>query len=282
MERVSFLLEDSGERVPCMLNPDSVVLRRRAGVRPAASHSGWLTRGGTADDPMLQTGGGRTELDLELLFDVTLLPPVVPTGQPSAAPTLGPTPGESLPQPTPPVERDVRTMTRRLWDLTENRTGDDGLGRTPVVRFVWGKSWNVAGLVVALAERLEYFTAGGTPQRSWLRLRMVRTADPEPPPTGPDGLPLEASTVDVSPPFDDEAEPQVYEVVGGGPAGGEEGEPSRGERLDVIAARMYGGRWWLWRVIAEANDLPEPPWVPPGTVLRIPPITSTPGPEVLP
>lgn len=282
MERVSFLIEDTGERVPCMLNPDSVVLRRRAGVRPAASHSGWLTRGGTADDPLLQTGGGRTELDLELLFDVTLLPPVVPTAQPSApAPAVGPTAGEPRGQPAGPAERDVRSMTRRLWELTENRAGEDGLGRTPQVRFVWGKPWNVAGVIVALAERLEYFTPGGTPQRSWLRLRMVRTADPEPPPTGPDGLPVEASIADVAPPFDAEAEPQIYEVTGGGPGSGED-EPSRGERLDVIAARAYGGRWWLWRVIAAANGVPEPPWVPPGTVLRIPPVLPVPGPEVLP
>jgi hypothetical protein len=275
MERVSFLIEESGERVPCMLNPDSVVLRRRAGVRPAAAQSGWLTRGGTTDDPLLQTGGGRTELDLELLFDVTLLPPATPVAP--AVPTM---PGAGA-EPVPAPERDVRSLTRPLWELTENRAGEDGVGRMSLVRFVWGKPWCELGLIVALAERLEYFTAGGTPQRSWLRLRLVRVAEPAPPPAGPDGLPLAAATADVAPPFDPAAEPQVYEVTGTGPAAGT-GEPSRGERLDVIAARMYGGRWWLWRVIAAANDLPEPPWVPPGTVLRIPPVLPTAGPEVLP
>jgi len=32
MERVAFLVEASGKRIECMLNPESVVIRRQAGV----------------------------------------------------------------------------------------------------------------------------------------------------------------------------------------------------------------------------------------------------------
>ena len=28
MERVAFLVEDTGERIPCLLNPESLVVRR--------------------------------------------------------------------------------------------------------------------------------------------------------------------------------------------------------------------------------------------------------------
>jgi hypothetical protein len=43
---------------------------------------------------------------------------------------------------------------------------------------IWGKSWNIPGIVVAVAERLEHFTAAGVPRRSWLRLRLLRVEAP--------------------------------------------------------------------------------------------------------
>ena len=39
MERVTFLLEATGEQLSCMLNPNTVVVRRSAGVRtPSRTH----------------------------------------------------------------------------------------------------------------------------------------------------------------------------------------------------------------------------------------------------
>ena len=143
MERVAFLLEKTGERFGCLLNPESVVVRRLAGVRPRQSTSGPLTGAALKDDPLIYTGGGMTEILLDLLFDVSLGGSTVDT-------------------------EDVRDLTRRLTELAEGIAGDDKYGQVPLVRFVWGKSWNVLGVVTAIAERLEYFTPSGAPQRSWL------------------------------------------------------------------------------------------------------------------
>ena len=90
MERVAFLIDSSGERVDCLLNPETVEVTRLAGVRPRGAGAGQLVGSGLADDPLLFTGGGRTELVLDLLFDVDLVD-----------------------EPTRP--EDVRLLTRRLW-----------------------------------------------------------------------------------------------------------------------------------------------------------------------
>lgn len=151
MERVAFLIEDTHVRLGCLLNPEALVQRRVAGIRPRQSTSGLVTGVGLRDDPLLYTGGGRTELDLDLLFDVSLA-------------------GSSI------TTNDVRDLTGAFWDLAENaRQGGLGYGAPPLVRFIWGKIWNIPGHIVAVAERLEYFTADGIPRRSWLRLRMVRS-----------------------------------------------------------------------------------------------------------
>jgi hypothetical protein len=78
MERVAFLIDDSGERIDCLLNPETVEVTRLAGVRPRGTASGQLTGAGLADDPLQFTGGGRTELVLDLLFDVELVETQVP------------------------------------------------------------------------------------------------------------------------------------------------------------------------------------------------------------
>src|SRR5688572_23948780 len=114
-----------------MLNPESLVMRRIAGVRPRRSAGGVVTGVGLADDPLLFTGGGTTELQLDLLFDVTLAGSTIPT-------------------------EDVRQLTAPLWNLAENSTQGDPTARPPRVRFVWGKNWNIPGIVSSVAERLEY------------------------------------------------------------------------------------------------------------------------------
>jgi hypothetical protein len=144
----------SGSESPltCLLNPESLTQRRVAGVQQRRAAGGLLTGAGLSDDPLLFTGGGRTELDLDLLFDVSL----------SESPVEG---------------NDVRNMTRRLWNLAENREEGGERGRPQVVRFMWGKSWNIPGVVISVAERLEHFDADGVPRRSWLRLRMLRVSE---------------------------------------------------------------------------------------------------------
>jgi len=237
MERVAFLLEKTGERFPCLLNPAGVVVRRLAGLEPRQSSSGPLTGAALKNDPILYTGGGMTEILLDLLFDVTLA-------------------GSTL------TTEDVRDLTRPLTSLAEGSEGDDGYGQVPLVRFVWGKAWNVLGVVAAVAERLENFTPSGAPQRSWLRMRFLRVgdsagADTEPwadlPPTD---LPEE---IDVPP-----DELRFHQMKGDG---------SGGERLDEIAASHYGNPAW-WRLIAGFNKIDDFWKVSAGDVLMIPPDSS--------
>ncbi|WP_054763805.1 CIS tube protein [Methylomonas koyamae] len=115
-----------------------------------------LTGHGLADDCYIQTGGGTTTLELDLLFDINI-----------AGSTIG--------------SEDVRDLTRPFWNLAENNAKAGGSGQVPVCRFVWGKSWNIPGVVTAVAERLEHFNQDGVPQRSWLRLRLLRVNEPPAP-----------------------------------------------------------------------------------------------------
>ena len=66
MERVAFLIERTGERIGCLLNPESIVRRRVAGVRTRRSAGGLLTGTGLSDDQLIYTGGGTTD-DMALL-----------------------------------------------------------------------------------------------------------------------------------------------------------------------------------------------------------------------
>jgi hypothetical protein len=152
MERVAFLIEDTGEHLGCLLNPESVVMTRTAGVEARRSSGGRLTGAGMADDPLLFTGGGRTELRLDLLFDTELAP-------------------------TEASVIDVRQMTRPIWRLAENSTEVERQRRPPSVRFVWGQAWNIPGIVTEVAERFDRFDADGSPLRSWMRLVFVRIGE---------------------------------------------------------------------------------------------------------
>ncbi len=244
MERVAFLIEATGERIGCMLNPNSVLVRRAAGLRPLQSLGGGASGSGTTDDPLLFSGGGTTELLLELLFDVSVGGSTVH--------------GE-----------DVRELTRPLWGLAENGALVEGERRPPRVRLVWGKRWNFAGVVAAVAERLEHFTADGAPRRSWMKMRLLRVEDR---PSQDDSpiVPAEL-TPGAGGGGDDEELLDVHEVLGEGQEAGAPSDGPRppGERLDEIAARYFGDPA-AWRQIADANGLDDPLRIPGGTVLQIP------------
>lgn len=238
MERAAFLIEDGGERIPCLLNPASLVLRRVAGVRPRFSVGGPLSGAGVNDSPLLFTGGGTTEITMDLLFDVTL-------SQPDSA------------------TENVRELTEPLWRLAQNEPKAGEYGRPPVVRFVWGKAWNIPGVVVDLAERLEYFTQAGTPRRSWLRLRMLRTEGAEPEPVPAAAPPAESSewgdwpTTPVN-----ESEVQRYDLVGDG-----EGAAQRPDEIAVA----NGFAPEDWPKIMEFSGIDDPTAMEAGQTLRIPP-----------
>jgi hypothetical protein len=189
------------------------------------------------DDPLMFTGGGRTELDLELLFDITISDLATD------------------------LYSDVRELTRPLIMLAENVVEAQGVRRPPLVRFVWGKAWNIPGIVVSAAERFDYFTAEGVPRRSWLKMKLSRVADPteEMFQPFPDPPPPPAA-------IDDTAEPAGQVTTAGD--GGEEGD-FQGVRPDTVAAQALGNPL-SWRLIAVYNDLDDPFAVEPGTVLQVP------------
>jgi hypothetical protein len=237
MERVAFLIEATGERIPCLLNPDSIVIRRSAGVRPRRSAGGLLAGSSLSDDPLLATGGGRTELEVDLLFDVTIAGGTVET-------------------------ENVQDLTRPLWTLAENQPGPDAYGRPPAVRFVLSKWLNLPVVVGAISERFERFTTTGVPERSWLRMRLLRVA--EAPATAAEAgqpQPIPAGALEL--PEIPEDQIVYHEVVG---------DAEEGERLDEIAA-LYYGEPGFWRVLAAYNGIADPLHVPPPQVIRVPPLS---------
>lgn len=229
MERVAFLVEPGGERIACMLNPESLVMRRWTGVRPLRT-VGALAAGATiGDDPLQQTGGGTTEVLVDLLFDISL--------------AEGPTP-----------VNDVRDLTRALWQLSENAT--PAQPGTRVVRFVWGKTWNVRVVIAAIAERLEYFDGDGAPGRSWLRLRMLRIDEP---------TPQELAASAIAPQAMPGAEmqmlhiPPLPESLSGGEAllADEVDDNAPPVRFDNIAWESYGD-CNVFKDLADYNDIDDP------------------------
>ncbi|GHF45116.1 hypothetical protein HNQ07_002219 [Deinococcus metalli] len=246
MERVGFLIEATNERISCLLNPEHFTVTRHAGVGPVRSVGGLLGARALGDDPLLALGGGVTELDLRLLFDTSVQEP-------------------------PQRAADVRDLTRPLWQLAE---GLGAPGRGPAlarVRFLWGKSWNVLGVVLAVSERFEQFAASGAPQRSWLHLRLRRVPEqvaddtmsgPATPPDWGDGPTLPAAGGAPAVPAD------VYAVQGDG--------LQSGSRLDTLAAQVYGDPA-AWRAIAAVNDLASPFELVAGQLLQLPAALSVAG-----
>lgn len=319
MERVTFLIERTGDRISCLLNPESLEARRTAGLARRRMANGGVLGNPRSDDPLVPTGGGITEYDLQLLFDVDLAnegrsqhvaispisqplaePPSVsapptepgPPAEPPAAeqdpapdPTLDPasepdpaaaielSAGESPdatepvivdpaetelppvftpPPPDPGLVADIRELTQPLWALAETGEPVDGALVQPRVRFIWGKSWNIPGVVLAVAERLECFDSDGVPRRSWLSLRLRRVEED---PDGPSAAPPPTLST-----------PQFQIDRGTDPAGGHRVQyltvPVDGEgnvllRHDQVAALLLGDpRRGL--EICEANDIDDP------------------------
>lgn len=256
MERVTLLVPDTGALITCLLNPEHLVQRREAGLRRPLSGSGYVTAAQSSDDALLSSGGGRTEYELDLLFDTEIA---------ALRPTTGSRP-----------LADVRDLTRPVWDLAENHGDARGHGVRPV-RFFWG-AWNVLTVVLAVAERLERFDDTGRPHRSWLRLRLARVPDPTPPPLDVEPPRPEPAAITVA------AETAVLREHHLSPDPGldAEGRRTGGETWADVANEHYPGRPWLWRLIAALVEEVDGPFVPPGVPLPIPEVPDLPETEESP
>jgi len=235
MERVAFLIEDTGQHLSALLNPETVLMSRTAGVEARRSAGGQLTGVGLADDPLLFTGGGHTELRLELLFDVDLAPGNI-------------------------LVTDVRQMTRPIWSLAENSVEVERQRRPPSVRFVWGRAWNVPGIVTQVAERFDRFAPDGSPLRSWMSLLFVRVgprADEE----GGENYELAQRLPSV-----DLNAPAVGTIAVTGDGSG--AQPSDGQAADaapvvppvelgLLSLSAFGSPM-LWKALLEFNDIDDP------------------------
>lgn len=257
MERVTLLMPRSGTLISCLLNPERLETRRTSGLRRRRGAGGVLMGGARADDPMIATGGGVTEYDLYLLFDVE----VAREGRAWAAA------GGRMQQTAEAVSpADVRELTRPLWELAEN-VAEDAEPGPPKILFVWGK-WSVPGVVTAVAERLEHFDSNGAPQRSWLSLRLRRVEGDAPQVDGGTGAGPSPGEPDL------QMINELPSVEGGGevdridvPADAD-GAPL--ERLDLIAADRYGDPA-LAPALASYNGLDDMLRAPDDASLALPP-----------
>lgn len=286
MERVTFLVERTGERIPCLLNPEALEVRRSAGIVRRRGTGGVVIGNPRTDDPLVATGGGITDYELKLLFDVDLLqdqsapgatapaePPATPVDGTFAALSEGEEETESpveplapilsAPEPPPPPSIDVRSLTQPLWALAENGEPVAGNLALQRIRLIWGCSWNVPGVILAVAERLERFDERGVPKRSWLSMLLRRveeeleSGNTPPPPTSPqfEINRAESATEDsgddsVVVPVDD----QGYALT----------------PLHIVAAERYGDPRYD-RAIAEYNDLDDLLELEEGQPIRLPP-----------
>jgi hypothetical protein len=247
MERVAFLIEQTNQRIPCLLNPedqdDSFTIERSSGVSREQEYAPSRTR--LTDNPVVFRSRGDTRLNLKLLFDITLVDSRF-------------------------TVKDVRDLTRPIWQLSEYTAAHDSTQSLPRVRFIWGQAWNIPVVVESVAERFERFTPYGVPQRSWMSLRLLRLTD-EIPPTD---LPSQYTPVDI-PDFTSERLPGAGSPVvdpGWGVHQLLEGDTG-GESLWQLAAQHYGDPS-LWRLIARANNIDDPSNLPAGIILRIPPLDT--------
>ncbi|HWO22628.1 MAG TPA: hypothetical protein VNO30_27905 [Kofleriaceae bacterium] len=258
MERAAFLIQDpqlrsAPTRLSCLLNPNTLVFRRVAGLHRRRSLAGAVTQEGLRDDPLVHTGGGFTELRLDLLFDVNI-----------PGTWLGAKPED--PKAAEEDERDVRDLTRPLWNLAENHKRPGAVAGPPRVSFVWGKRWDFSAMVAAVAERLESFTPSGVPQRSFLRLRLLRAHDD----TAPEEVPASGLSGMAAPPEPAPASPlDVLPLAEQLPAETYESYVSPGYPMFLTAFFLFGDAS-RWSVLAEENPDIDPVFVPPGTVLRVP------------
>ncbi|GAA1524032.1 LysM peptidoglycan-binding domain-containing protein [Dactylosporangium maewongense] len=235
MERVAFVVDETGERIDCLLNPETFEVKRLAGIRTPAAGESRLVGRGRADDPVRFTGGGRTELLLDMVFDVALVE------------------SRSAPQ-------DVRQLTAKLWNLAENTAEELGSARPPLVRLVWGRSWNVPGVIAAIAERFDAFGPTGAPGRSWMRLKLVRVDEPKQAGARDFDGELARSGAGTAP----GTAPTAVQALGDGSTG-----PGGTGRIDLLAMEALGSPM-RWRELAEHNGVDDPFAVAPGRVLSVP------------
>jgi hypothetical protein len=135
--------------------------------------------------------------------------------------------------------------------LSESTAAPSGEPKMAVVRLIWGKTWNVPGVVAEIAERLEEFAASGAPRRSLLTMRFVRVNESDDQPRPAASLtPSELAVLQQIRADSTKAAPAADRT---GIAGGF----SLGGRADLIASRAYRSES-MWRLVLASNGISDP------------------------
>lgn len=227
MERVVFYIESTGESIRCLLNPEGLTLQRLSGIHERTSQGRPIVHHQMSDAPLLNTGGGSTTLELKLLFDVQLS--------------------------RRPVD-DVRILSKPLWDLAENLHPSKEYTQPPIVRLVWGKTWNLPGVITSAAEKFEAFNSSGIPRRSWMSLYFRRISESQ----AEKADAPNSQSQNNSKQNDQATEPQPNNV-----------ELVPGQRLDLLAEKHLGDSK-KWRQLAKLNSIEDPNAVTPTQMIKVP------------
>ncbi len=136
------------------------------------------------------------------------------------------------------------SLKQDLDDLRGFVTLDSELHAPPVCEFKWGDTNKFVGVVTGFTEKFLMFDESGNVLRARVTLSIKSYR------------PAELQYKEKNPQSPDRTKTRVVE---------------EGERLDLIAAEVYGDES-LWPVLARANDIERPRLIKAGDLLTIPPL----------
>lgn len=145
---------------------------------------------------------------------------------------------------------DVRDTVNKIWELMaidekKLTDKDNKKGRPPKCQFVWGEMKSFKAVITNINQRLTMFTSKGVPVRATLTVTFQEVE-------APGTYPLQNPTTRGNPGY-------KTRMV------------KEGDTLDWIAHEEYGDAF-LWRFIADTNNIDNPKILKPGQILSIAPL----------
>ncbi|GGR92829.1 CIS tube protein [Deinococcus sedimenti] len=136
--------QQMGQPIVCMFNPREYAISRSVN---------WKTQSNDNNNSgnKVYLGGSPAKLSLELFFDTYAH------------------------RQSSSVVEDVRTLTSRLWALSEMPGNDERKGKgvqkpkPATVLFQWGQTWHFAAVITDIEQQFTLFMPDGTPVRSVLK-----------------------------------------------------------------------------------------------------------------
>lgn len=140
---------------------------------------------------------------------------------------------------------NLTETTNKLWDLMTPKSQGSQKPVPPEVKFKWA-SFEFKAVIEDLTVKYTLFDIDGEPLRSEVTITFMQSDDPN-------------------------IKPHQNPTSGGGPIQ-EVRRIVSGDRLDLIAADVYGDAT-KWRLIAEYNQILNPKTLRPGQSITIPPLS---------